>query len=147
MKNKYLVAIAIAVALLGGAGLYALLSEVMDKGASAPVAKPGKSLTYVDVGKTVVLLHGTNGESNSRYAVIEAVLEVETPALGKVKQELLLIRSLVFRAVAAYSAEQLRALSVDEVTSAIEKAIQEHEHAVGTRVGIERVMLTSLVIE
>lgn len=135
MKPKIVMLGAVILAMAGsalGAAWLGKAGPFADKSRQPAAVVHGAAVTlkpdslYVPLDKLIVMLHDSNGVPRSRYAAMDLVFPVADAKLEKqVRDQLPMLRSVAYRALSGYSADDIRGMSVDQLSATLFGAYTE----------------------
>ena len=153
MKKIKLIAVVLLAVLLAagaaGAGVWWLMKSGHGPGhaeAPAPV-EDKKEYKYLSLDKVIVMLRAQEGAPLSNYIAVDLVFKTPKEGEAAVKNQLPLLRSLVVKALSNYTLEQAGLLTIDELTAAINQALDAAYTADGREKPFSVAMIGKLIIE
>lgn len=149
MKKIKLIAVVLLAVLLAagaaGAGVWWLMKSGHAE-APAPV-EDKKEYKYLNLDKVIVMLRAQEGAPLSNYIAVDLVFKTPKEGEAAVKNQLPLLRSLVVKALSNYTLEQAGLLTIDELTAAINQALDAAYTADSREKPFSVAMIGKLIIE
>lgn len=130
MKNPvvWLLALLLTVLIGGGAGFWYWQAQSQVNTATAkPKSEPldERVYKYVSLDKVIVMLRTASPNSTTSYLAMDVVFKVEDKNAKTLKDHLPLLRSIAVRYLSKLDREQASALTIDQLTVALNKAFTE----------------------
>ncbi|KWH08514.1 flagellar basal body rod protein [Burkholderia territorii] len=157
MKEKLVVLSLCAVLLVavaaGGTWAYFRLGEKKQPAAEAQAPHGADKFKYVGAERIVVMLRQPDGErsvpmySEAHYAALDIVLKTTPENEAAVREQLLLLRSLVVGAVSHYTVDQIRTTSIDAVAAELNRTFVESYKSRQAQMPFETVMISKMLAE
>ena len=156
MKKIKLIAVVLLAVLLAagaaGAGVWWLMKSGSGPAPTGHAEAPApvedkKEYKYLNLDKVIVMLRAQEGAPLSNYIAVDLVFKTPKEGEAAVKNQLPLLRSLVVKALSNYTLEQAGLLTIDELTAAINQALDAAYTADGREKPFSVAMIGKLIIE
>lgn len=156
MKKIKLIAVVLLAVLLAagaaGAGVWWLMKSGHGPAPAGHAEAPApvedkKEYKYLNLDKVIVMLRAQEGAPLSNYIAVDLVFKTPKEGEAAVKNQLPLLRSLVVKALSNYTLEQAGLLTIDELTAAINQALDAAYTADGREKPFSMAMIGKLIIE
>ncbi|WCM93791.1 flagellar basal body-associated FliL family protein [Acidovorax sp. NCPPB 2350] len=102
---------------------------------------------YVSMDKVIVMLRSRPDQPLSHYLSVDLVFKTGPKAEKAVKEQLPALRSIAVRFLSTYTMEQASMATVDELTTAINRAYEERYRQDGGEMPFAEVLIGKLIIE
>ncbi|KVN02977.1 flagellar basal body rod protein [Burkholderia diffusa] len=154
-KMKLVLLIVCSALIVAGAvgGTWAYLRHGEKTKPTVDTAAVSDNFKYVGAEKIVVMLRQPDTEksipmySEGHYAVLDIVLKTTPEKETATREQLLLLRSLVVKAVSGYTVDQIRRTNLDEVAAALNRTFAESYKSRHAEMPFEAAMISKILAE
>jgi flagellar protein FliL len=149
MKKAIIFAVAGVVLLAAGGGAVWWFGMRDAGGAEAQAAVPKEAVPqkYVSLDKVVVMLRRAPEENVTRYMSMDLVFTTAIEKEKDTKEHLPLLRSIAVRALASMTAQQVSAMTIDELAAEVNRAFAEDYDKAHRSKPFVEAMVGKLIVE
>jgi flagellar FliL protein len=140
------VLVGLLTAVAGAGGMWWYFKKPAKDDAKA-VALDTQEYKYLSLDKVIVMLRGREGEPMSHYLAVDLVFKTPVKTEREAKEQLPLLRSVVVKALSAYTLDKAGMMSVDQFADDINKAFTRSYAEGHSEKPFTQAMIGKLIIE